>query len=101
MEQQKNKVFKSQKEYMRYLRWRRSVIHIITVCSVLLLLIWILSVNPYSFGAWMLFAAYILIMVILSYHAEQEYLKKDKDVANEKAQEKLAAENRKRINKRR
>ena len=101
MKQQKNKVFKSQKEYMRYLRWRRCATHIITVCSIVLLLIWILSVNPHSFDAWLLFAAYVLFMVILSYHAEQEYLKKDKDVANEKAQAKLAAENRKRINKRR
>ena len=97
----KNKVFKSQKEYLRYLRWRRCASHIITVCSIVLLLAWILTVNPHSFGAWLLFAAYVLFMVILSYYAEQEYLKQDKDAANKIAQEKLATENKKRINKRR
>ena len=97
----KNKVFKSQKEYLRYLRWRRCASHIITVCSIVLLLVWILTVNPHSFGAWLLFAAYVLFVVILSYHAEQEYLKQDKDAANKIAQEKMATENKKRINKRR
>jgi len=38
-------------------------------------------------------------MVILSYRAEQEYLRQDKDVANKKAQEKLAHENKKRLDK--
>ena len=101
MKQQKNKVFKSQKEYLRYLRWRRCASYIITVCSIVLLLVLILTVNSHSFGAWLLFAAYVLFMVILSYYAEQEYLKQDKDAANKIAQEKLATENKKRINKRR
>ena len=101
MKQQKNKVFKSQKEYLRYLRWRRCVRRIITVCSIVLLLVWILTVNPHSIGAWLLFAAYVLFLVMLSYRAEQEYLKQDKDAANEITQEKLAAENIKQINKRR
>ena len=101
MKQQKNKAFKSQKEYLRYLRWRRCASNIITVCSIVLLLVRILTVNPHSFVAWLLFAAYVLFMVILSYYAEQEYLKQDKDAANKIAQEKLAAENKKRINKRR
>ena len=57
------------------------------------------SVNPHSIGAWIVFLVYILFMVILSYRAEQEYLRQDKDVANKKAQEKLAHENKKRLDK--
>ena len=96
----KKKVFISQKEYLRYLRWRRCVIHIIAVCSVVLLFVFIVAVNPHSIGAWMLFAVYLLFIVILSYRAEQEYRKQDKDAANKIAQEKLVAENKKRINRR-
>ena len=99
MKQRENKVFKSQKEYLRYLRWRRKVVHIITICSVILLFLYIITVNPHSIGAWIVFLVYILFMVILSYRAEQEYLRQDKDVANKKAQEKLAHENKKRLDK--
>ena len=49
--------------------------------------------------SWIVFLVYILFMVILSYRAEQEYLRQDKDVANKKAQEKLAHENKKRLDK--
>ena len=86
MKQRENKVFKSQKEYLRYLRCRRKVVHIITICSVILLFLYIITVNPHSIGAWIVFLVYILFMVILSYRAEQEYLRQDKDVANKKAQ---------------
>ena len=99
MKQRENKVFKSQKEYLRYLRLRRKVVHIITICSVVLLFLYIITVNPHSIGAWIVFLVYILFMVILSYGAEQEYLRQDKDVANKKAQKKLARENKKRLYK--
>ena len=101
MKQRENKVFKSQKDYLRYLRWRRYIGRIITVCSVVLLFIFIIAVNPHSIGAWVVFLVYILFMGVLSYCAEQEYLRQDKDVANKKVQEKLAHENKKRLDKQR
>ena len=99
MNQRENKVFKSQKEYLRYLRWRRNVVHIIAICSVVLLFFYIIAVNPHSIGAWIGFLVYILFMVILSYRAEQEYLRQDKDAANKKVKKKLAHENKKRLYK--
>ena len=101
MKKQENRVFKSQEEYLHYLRWRRKILRIITICSVVLLFLYIIAVNPHSIGAWIFFLVYILFMVILNYHAEQEYVRQDKDVANKKAQEKSAEENKKRINKQR
>ena len=99
MKQQKKPVFKSQKEYLRYLRRKRHVTRILAVCSVVLLFVYILAVNPHSIVAWIVFVFYILSMVILNYYAEQEYLKEDTIVANKKTQQRLAGENKKRIGK--
>ena len=101
MKQRENKVFKSQKEYLRYLRRRRKVVHIITICSVVLMFLYIITVNPHSIDAWIVFLVYILFVVILSYRAEQEYLKQDKEAAKKKAQERLADESKKQIGKQR
>ena len=94
-----NKVFKTQKEYIRYLRWRRRVTQIISIVSVLLLFLYIAMMNSHSLTAWLVFAAYVLLMVVLDYHAKQEFLKKDTETAKQEEQARLARENRKRISK--
>lgn len=95
-----NRIFKTQKEYIRYLRWRRRVGQIVTIVSIILLFLYILIANPHSFVAWLFFAAYVLVIVILDYHAKQEFLKKDTETAKKEAQARLAHENRKRISNR-
>ena len=94
-----NKVFKTQKEYIRYLRWRRRVIQIVSIVSVLLLFLYIVFMNANNLTVWLVFAAYVLLMVVLDYHAKQEFLKKDTETAKQEEQARLARENRKRISK--
>ena len=94
-----NKVFKTQKEYIRYLRWRRRVTQIVSIVSVLLLFLYIVLMNANNLTAWLVFAAYVLLMVVLDYHAKQEFLKKDTETAKQEEQARLAREHRKRISK--
>lgn len=93
------KVFKTQKEYIRYLRWRQRTSRIIAVFSVILLFLYIVLENPYRITAWVIFAGYALLMAILDYHAKQELLKKDTETANKETQASIAEENKKRIRK--
>lgn len=95
-----NSFFKTQKEYIRYLKWRRRVVQIVTILSIILLFLYILISNPHSFAAWLFFAAYVLFMMILDYHAKQEFLKNDTETAKKEAQARLEHQNRKRISKR-
>ena len=94
-----NKTFKTQKEYICYLRWRHCVTLIISIISVLLLFLYIVLINAYSLPAWMIFIAYVLLMVVLNYHAKQELLKKDKETAKKEEQSRLAREIKKRVSK--
>ena len=94
-----NKVFKTQKEYIRYLRWQRRVTQIISIVSVLLFFLYIVLMNSHSLAAWLIFTAYVLLMVILNYHAKQEFLKKDTETAKNEAQARLARDNKKKIRK--
>ena len=95
-----NRVFKTQKEYICHIRWRRRIGQIVTIVSIILSFLYILIANPHSFVAWLVFAAYVLLMVILNYHAKKEYLKEDTETAKKEDQERLAVENEKRISKR-
>ena len=95
-----NRVFKTQKEYIRYLRWQRRATQIITVCSAILVFLYIVIPNLHSLAAWLVFVAYLLFMSFLDYHAKQEFLKKDTETAKKEAQNKLAKQNIKRIRKR-
>lgn len=94
-----NKVFKTQEEYIHYLRWRRRVTKIITAGSVILLFLYIVIANPHNLIAWLAFAAYVLLMVFLNYHAKQEFLKKDTETARKEAQARLAHQNKKKLSK--
>jgi len=94
-----NKVFKTQKEYIRYLRWQRRVTQILSIVSVLLLCLYIVLMNSHSLTAWLVFAAYVLLMVFLNYHAKQELLKKDTETAKQEEQARLARNNKKKISK--
>ena len=94
-----NPIFKTQKAYIRYLRWKRRVTQIISIVSVLLLFLYIVRMNSHSFTVWLVFAAYVLLMVVLNHHAKQEYLEKDPDTARKEEQARFAYENRKRLRK--
>ena len=94
-----SRIFKTQKEYIRHLRWRRRVTKIITIFSGVLLFLYIVVTIPRNLSAWLVFAAYVLLMVVLDYHAKQEFLKKDTETAKQEEQARLARENRKRISK--
>ena len=94
-----NKVFKTQKEYMRHLRWRRRITQSISILSVVLLFLYIVLMNAHSLTAWLIFVAYVLLTVVLDYHAKQEFLKKDTETAKQEEQARLARENRNRISK--
>jgi len=80
-----NKVFKTQKEYIRYLRWRRRVTQIISLVSVMLLFLYIVLMNFYSLTAWLIFTAYALLIVVLNHHAKQEILKEDTETAKKRS----------------
>ena len=94
-----NKVFKTQKEYMRHLRWRRRITQSISILSVVLLFLYIVLMNAHSLAAWLIFVAYVLLMVVLDYHAKQEFLKKDTETAKKETQARLVHENKKKISK--
>lgn len=94
-----NPIFKTQKEYIRYLRWRRRVTQIVSIVSVLLLFLYIVLMNANNLTAWLVFAAYGLLMVVLNHHAKQEYLKKDPETVRKEEQARFAYENRKRLRK--
>ena len=94
-----SRIFKTQKEYIRHLRWRRRVTKIITIFSGVLLFLYIVVTSPRNLSAWLLFSAYTLLMVFLDYQAKREFLKEDTETAKKEAQEKLARENSKRIRK--
>ena len=95
-----NRIFKTQKEYILHLRRRRLVGQIFTIVSIILLFLYILIVNPHSLNAWLILAAYVLLMVILNYHAKQELLKKDTETAKKEAQARLVCDNKQKIKKR-
>ena len=90
------KIFKTRKEYICYLRRRRQIVRIISIISVLPFLYIALS-NSQSIDAWLIFVGYVSLIAILSYRAEQEFLKEDNESAEKKAQSRLARENKKRI----
>ena len=94
-----NPIFKTQKAYIRYLRWKRRVAQIISIVSVLLLFLYIVMMNAHSFTAWLAFAAYGLLMMILNHHAKQAFLKQDPETAEKEEQVRFAYENRKRLRK--
>ena len=94
-----NRVFKTQKEYICHIRWRRRIGQIVTIVSIILSFLYILIANPHSFVAWLVFAAYVLLMVILNYHAKKEYLKEDTETAKKEEQARLACNNKKKTSK--
>ncbi len=94
-----NKVFKTQKEYIRYLRLRRRTTQIISIGSVFLLFLYIVLMNPQSMTVWLVFAAYVLLIVILNHFAKQEFLKKDTETAKKESQVRLAHNIRKKMRK--
>lgn len=94
-----NKVFKTQKEYIRYLRWRRRIFQIISIVSVLLLFLYVVMMNSHSLTAWLVFTAYLFLMAILNHHEKQEYLKEDTETAKKEEQARLAHDNKKKISK--
>ena len=94
-----HKIFKTQKQYIRYIRWRHRVTQIMTIVSVLLLLLHIILVNPYSIAAWLVFTTYLVFTIILNHCAKQEYLRTDTEAAKKDAQERFAKENKMRLRK--
>ena len=94
-----NKVFKTQKEYINYLRRRKRIQQIISICSGILLFLYIVITNPHRLTAWLVFGAYVLLMMILNYYVKQEFLKSDTETAKKEAQTRLAYENKKKISK--